>query len=118
MAIQFSAHDELIRVPPHLLLRDMDDAKFALFLNRSLADKLKAVGVYANEYKLAEYSRHRMRIELPPGKFQVPMLFANEELADEWVRVMNDLSPFCISFSDTTPRRRFPAVEVGDSLKI
>jgi hypothetical protein len=117
VAIQFSAHDGLLRIPPYLLLRDIDEAIFAIFLNRLLADKLQGVSVYANEYKLAEYPRSCMRIEAPPRTFRVPMCFDDAELADGWVRVMNDLSPFRISFSDTTPQRGFPAVDVGDSPK-
>jgi hypothetical protein len=113
LAIDFGT-DNLVRIPPYLLLRDVDEACFALFLNRALAEKLKTVSVYGNEYKLAEYSRENMRIERFDN-FRIPMCFANEELADGWVRVMNDLSPFRVSFSEKTPFRVFPAVDVEGS---
>jgi hypothetical protein len=105
-------YDSLIRIPPYLLLSDVDEAVFALFLNRSLANKLKAVRVYGNEYKLAEYSRESMRLDSPLEDPAIPMCFATAELADEWVRVMHDLSPFRLSFSEKTPLRIFPATEI------
>jgi hypothetical protein len=114
LAIQFRDADDFIRIPPYLLMRDIDDARFALFLNQSLADKLAAVSVYANEYELAKYSKSALRIDRLPGDFQVPMCFADSELADVWVCVRDDRSSsFHISFSDSTPRRRFSAIEVA-----
>lgn len=115
LAIQFDGATDFLRIPPYLLLRDIDDARFALFLNRSLADKLASICVYANEYELARYPREKLRIDGPLGNFGVPMCFAVSELGDVWVRVMHDLSAFRVSFSDWTPRRRFSAAEVGDS---
>ncbi len=109
--ISFS-NDSLIRIPPYLLLRDVDEVAFALFLNHSLANKIAVVRVYANEYKLAEYSRKDMKMDLPFVKFEIPMCFADVELADEWVRIMNDLSPFRVSFSERTPLRTFSAGEI------
>jgi hypothetical protein len=111
IVINFGSHG-LFRVLPYLLLRDVDEARLAFFLNRSLADKLKAVQVYGNEYKLAEYSREIMRIDRAVGNFEIPLFFAEEELADEWVRVMHDLSPFRVSFSERTPLRVYPAIEI------
>jgi len=115
LAIQFDGASSFLRMPPYLLLRDIDEATFALFLNRSLAEKLATVRVLANEYELASYARKELRIDEPYANFGIPMCFTEEELADTWVRVMHDLSPFRISFSDTTPRRRFSAVEISDS---
>ncbi|MGC1648181.1 MAG: hypothetical protein WA741_20355 [Candidatus Sulfotelmatobacter sp.] len=113
LVIRFDGFTDFMRIPPYLLLRDIDDANFALFLNRSLADKLATVCVYANEYELPKYSKTQLRIDRPFGNFGVPMVFADSELSDEWVRVMHDLSPFRVSFSDSTPRRRFSAAEVN-----
>jgi hypothetical protein len=39
VVINFS-NEGLIRIPPYLLLRDVDEAVFALLLNRSLANKI------------------------------------------------------------------------------
>jgi hypothetical protein len=114
LAIQFDEANSFMRIPPYLLLRDIDDARFALFLNRSLADKVAVIRAYANEYELAAYPKSELRVDKPNGDFGVPMCFAEVELADSWVRVMHDLSAFRISFSDWTPRRRFPAVEVSE----
>ncbi len=115
LAIQFNGHTSFIRVTPYLLLRDVDEASFALFLNQSLADKLAFVQVLANEYELARYSRNQLRIDKLSGNLRIPMCFAESELADRWVRVMHDLSPFRVSFSDSTPKRRFAASDVGGS---
>jgi hypothetical protein len=111
LVINFGSHG-FFRVPPYLLLRDVDEARLVFFLNRSLAEKLKAVQVYGNEYKLAEYSRDIMRIDQTMGNFEIPLFFAEQELADGWVRIMHDLSPFRVSFSERTPSRVFPAIEI------
>ena len=76
LAIQFDGATDFFRIPPYLLLRDIDDARFALFLNRSLADKLASIRVYANEYELARYPREKIRIDRPLGNVGVPMCFA------------------------------------------
>lgn len=113
LAIQFDGASDFLRVPPYLLLRDIDEARFALFLNQSLADKLAAVRVYANEYELAKYPKNELRIEKSSKQFRLPMYFADSELTDAWVRVMHELSAFHVSFSGSTPKRRFSAVEVN-----
>jgi len=94
----------------------VDDARFGLFLNKSLAEKMTAMGVYANEYELARYPRSALRIEELSRGFRIPMCFADSELADAWVCVRHgSSSSFHLSFSDYTPRRRFSAAEVANS---
>lgn len=114
IAIRFDGGTEFIRIPPYLLLRDMNDARFGLFLNKSLAEKVAVVGAYANEYELANYPRSALRIEELPRGFRIPMCFADSELSDGWVCMRHgSSSSFELSFSEHTPRRRFSAAEVG-----
>ena len=80
-------------------------------MNKSLADKLKAIRVYSNQYKLAEYSCDSVPIEACRG-FKIPMIFAEEELADPRVRIMHGISAFDITFTEKTPFRTFSAVEI------
>lgn len=116
IVIRFDGNTDFVRIPPYLLLRDIDDARFGLFLNRSLADKLAVLSVHANEYELAKYPRSALRIDQLDRNFRIPMCFADSELADSWVCVRDGRSSsFHLSFSDCTPRRRFSAAEVGDS---
>lgn len=110
--VEFS-YSAFYRVPPYLLLRDLDEASFALFLNRALADRVQSIHVYANEYKLGQYLREALRIDTPPAeRAGIPMHFAESELADEWVRIMNGIAAFRVSFSDTTPLRVIRAAEI------
>jgi hypothetical protein len=104
------------RVPPYLMLRDMDGCTFALFANRSLAEKLKTIHVSGNEYKLAEFSSERIRIDEPNSLAYFPYRFTRQELSDPWVRIMSGASPFGLSFSDFTPLRMYAPEIVSDSL--
>jgi hypothetical protein len=116
IAIRFSGDTDFIRIPPYLLFRDIDEARFALFLNQSLADKVAAISVYANEYELAKYPKSAFRVNKISRDFRIPMCFADSELTDAWVKVTDgSSSTFHLSFSDYTPKRRFVAPEVGSS---
>lgn len=112
IAIQFDGHTDFVRTPPYLILRDMDNARFVLFLNKSLAGKTASIRVCANEYELARYGREELGIDAPPGGFS-PMCFADSELRDTWIRIAHrGESSFTLSFSDSTPSRRFSAIDV------
>jgi hypothetical protein len=98
---------------PYLSLSDLDGCTFALFLNRSLANKLKVIHVYGNEYKLGDYDRGKFSVGAPITRPQFPLLFTPEELSDEWVRIMSAFGPFRIHFSSTTPARLFEPRKLG-----
>jgi hypothetical protein len=98
---------------PYLSLSDLDGCTFALFLNRSLANKLKVIHVYGNEYKLGDYDRGKFSVGGPITRPQFPLLFTPEELSDEWVRIMSVFGPFRIHFSRTTPARLFEPRKLG-----
>ena len=106
--------DELFRVRPYLELRDLDGAKFVLLLNQSLFEKLETIRVFANEYKVAEFSKDAFQAEPPYGPLNLPIVFSKEELADPWVIVRKrGASTFQISFSETTPTRFFSPIDIG-----
>jgi hypothetical protein len=105
-----------VRVPPYLMLRDLDEASLLLFLNRSLAERVKAIRVYGNEYLLTYFVRDKIKIAPAPANFRAPMHFTKDELADEWTILSNDLSSFRLSFSENTPTRLYPAADVGPKL--
>jgi len=103
----------LFRFGSYLCLSDLDGSMLALFVNRSLADKVKAIHFYGNEYKLGEHGAFRK--DKPVSEFRPDALFTPDELADEWVRIMKD-GPFRIQFSETTPVRVFEPIEASNSL--
>ena len=113
---QFGYGGGLFRIGPYLRLSDLNECMLALFVNRSLADKIKAVHIYGNEYKLGDHGSETFRTDAPLEKFQPGLLFTPEELSDEWVRIMKDIGPFRVRFSEVTPVRLFEPIEATNSL--
>ncbi len=123
IAVHYSHDDPLIRFRPRLQLRDLKDCVFMPVLNRSLADKLHSIQVFANGYKLADIGADDFRIDDTPFKSRVPDCFTPDELSDPWVRMRPSemSSTFHLRFTSTTPRRMFsheepretPAPEAG-----
>lgn len=107
-----------LRLRPHLRLSDLDGCMFALLLSRNLAEKIKSVHVYGNEYKLGEFNGSAIGIETGYDKLDVDLVFSNEELKDQWVRVMSKFGPFRLNFSKTTPLRMNEPTEIIDTLSI
>ncbi|RUX25824.1 hypothetical protein EOA13_25810 [Mesorhizobium sp. M7A.F.Ca.US.011.01.1.1] len=105
------------RFGPYLRLSDIDDSMIALFMNKSLAEKVKAIHFFGNQYKLAEYERDGFRIDTH-GKFEPNLIFTPSELTDEWRRIMRNFGPFSIRYSEMTPIRLFEPVEVSNSLPV
>ncbi len=112
------AHDHsLIRPFPRLSLKDLDEAAWVPMLNRSLAEKIKAIHVYANGYKLLELLRSEFSIDATPFDPEIPIAFTQDELQDPWVRLRPQMaSTFEISFSRHTPRRLFDSPKIADNL--
>jgi hypothetical protein len=113
IGIQFS-QDTFIRLMSLPNLLDLDESMFLFYLNRSLADKVDSIQIYANEYKLKEIRRDGFKIENDfRGKKGVSLVFSDEELADTWVTLAPpEASTFRIRFSEQTPRRFLSAEEV------
>jgi hypothetical protein len=109
--------DSFIRFMSGPTLQDLDDCSFFFCLNRRLAEKVKVLHIYANEYKLTEISGCGFRIDTSSFKPPVPRFFSDEELADPWVELRPEIaSSFQIRFSEQTPKRFFNASEVADSV--
>lgn len=103
-------HDRghIIRYQPRIQLRDIDGAHYLPMLNRSLAEKVKAISVYANGYKLDDFPKSTFFIDIMEFKAKIPVKLSANELADPWVRIRpNQASAFVISFSNRTPLRLF-----------
>jgi hypothetical protein len=84
-------HFREVPIPPYLTLRDMDGCSFALFANRSLAEKIKVIHVSGNEYQLAEFTGQRIRIDKPNSDPYFPYPFSSQELSDPWPRITEEL---------------------------
>lgn len=100
--------DNFIRFFPGLRLRDIDEAMFLPFINKSLAEKVKAVYVYSNGYKLQEISSSSFYIDESEFNPLIPVIFSENELKDPWVRLRpKNSSTFKIKFFEETPKRMF-----------
>lgn len=111
--------DDFIRYMPTISLRDLDEAMFLPILNKSLAEKLKAIHVYSDGYKIQEYSSDDFSIDSSEFKSSIPAEFSDEELGDPWVRIRpsNFSSAFQIDFFGKTPKRMFMPEQVEDSVE-
>ena len=115
--VRYSHDDPLIRFRPRLELRDLDGCMFLPVLNRSLAEKLQSVEVFANGYKLAQIGPEDFIIDSSSYESKMLDTFTAEELDDSWVRLRpsNRSSAFCLHFNSTTPRRMFEYEETPDT---
>ncbi|MEB4782133.1 hypothetical protein P5G60_10275 [Paenibacillus jamilae] len=102
----------LIRPFPSLSLRDLDQAMFLVFVNKSLAEKINTIHVYSNGYKIREINSSQFHIDYSECAPSFPVKFLENELCDPWVRVRpKNASIFRISFFDETPKRMFVTVK-------
>ena len=84
---RYSHDDPLVRFRPRLQLRDLNDCMFMPVLNRSLADKLHSVQVFANGYKLSDIRPSDFLVDYSPFTAELSGSFTDKELADPWVRI-------------------------------
>ena len=92
-----------------ITLNNLGDAFFAFFANESLARRIVAIEVFANEYLLWSASEPDIRIDAPNGEVSTPWKFSEEELSDSWVRIMTKKGTPSLNFSSATPRRMWDA---------
>lgn len=112
-------HDDFIRLRPRLALKDIDEAMIMPIINQGLADKLRAIHVYANGYKLHDIQREDFRIDATAFDTSIPVEFTEDELGDPWVRVRpTSASAFSLSFYERTPKRLFLSPETVDTLSL
>lgn len=112
-------HDDFIRIFPRPRLKDFDGAMYLPILNCSFAEKVSAIHVYANGYKIDELTREDIRIDPSDFELKIPAIFTSDEMKDQWVRIRpsNFSSSFRVSFSNRTPRRLFDSPLTNDSLE-
>lgn len=109
-------HDSgFLRFQPRLSLRDFDGATYLPLLSASFAQKVAAIHIIANGYKLAEIKPAGMRIDSSKVSFDFPADLAAIGANDPWVRIRGEVSSaFMLDFSSWTPRRRFVSRDVPD----
>jgi hypothetical protein len=108
-----------IRFFPVISLRDLDDAMFLPFVNKSLAEKVKAIHIYSNGYKLQEIGLTDIDIDTTEVNPNFPIQFDDEEIKDQWVRIRpKGSSAFHMRFFENTPKRLFVSSQVEDSLEV
>lgn len=101
--------DSFIRFEPVLTLMDFDECMLMPMLNKSLAEKLECIRIFANGYMLLDLDKNAFVIdssEFSPG---LDESFSGDELSDPWVRIRpaNFSSAFGLSFVDSVPVRMF-----------
>lgn len=117
----YNHDDSVIRFRPRLSLCNLDQAVIMPMVNRSLAERLSTIHIYANGYKLRAIGRDDFlidRSDFDLGK--PPIEFGQQELRDPWVRIRPSTyaSAFEISFEEYTPRRLFFSKPIQDSLSV
>jgi hypothetical protein len=118
ITIRYRHDDSIIRFRPRVMLRDIDEATIMPVLNRSLAEKLKAIHIYANGYKLQEIAGPDLMLDRSNFDPEIQMEFTEKELSDPWVRIRpaEVASAFNISFSNRTPKKLYLSEPIYDSL--
>lgn len=111
--------DSLVRMMPGPLLTDFDDAMYIFFCNKSLADKIESIHIYANGYKLEEHTADDIFTDATTFDPELPVKFDETELGDPWVRIRpsGGSSAFHFRFFDSTPTRLSTPEQVRDSLQ-
>jgi hypothetical protein len=109
-------HDDFIRFRPRLAFKDIDQATIMPMINRSLAQKLNTIHIYANGYKLDEIKREDFRIDETEFDPDIPVEFTSEELSDPWIRIRPSGvgSSFSLAFYTRTPKRLFSSRQIVD----
>lgn len=109
--------DSFIRFSHGLSLRDLDEAMFLPMANKSLAEKVKAIHIYSNGYKLQEVICSESMIDSTEFDPNIPVELSPDELKDPWVRIRPEsASAFHIRFFDETPKRMFVPNQVVNSI--
>lgn len=112
-------HDDVVRFFPRPRLKDFDGAMYLPIVSQSFAEKVAAIHVYANGYKIEEITSDDFELDTSHFDPKIPATFLPVELNDQWVRIRpsNHSSAFHVSFSNRTPRRIFDSPLTNDSLE-
>ncbi|ERP90040.1 hypothetical protein Q670_14175 [Alcanivorax sp. P2S70] len=111
--------NSFIRYFPTICLKDLDDAMFLPIANKSLAEKVKAIHIYSNGYKIQEIGSEDFKVDVEAFQPAIPVEFTSQELEDPWVRIRPSemSSAFHIRFFEKTPKRMFVPDQVQNSLE-
>lgn len=93
-------------------LKDLDECLFVFFVTKSLSSKIKGIKIHANEYRVWYASIGELSVDKPSDDVDTPWYFTEDELKDEWVRIMPSSGVGRFVFSDVTPVRSFDAREL------
>lgn len=101
--------DSFIRFEPVLSLMDFDECMLMPILNKSLAEKLEGIRIFANGYMLLDLDKKAFGIDSSNFELDLVEAFSKEELSDPWVRIRpaEFSSTFNFSFVDNIPVRMF-----------
>ncbi|VVP26998.1 hypothetical protein PS903_04057 [Pseudomonas fluorescens] len=111
--------NSFIRFEPTLTLMDFDECMFMPILNKSLAEKLERVRIFANGYLLYDSGKSAFWIDDSKFGLELDQAFSEDELSDPWVRVRPAMLSSChqLSFSDNIPVRMFQSKKATSELK-
>lgn len=101
--------DSFIRFEPVLSLMDFDECMLMPILNKSLAEKLEGIRIFANGYMLLDLDKKAFGIDSSKFELELGEAFSEDELSDPWVRIRpaEFSSGFSLSFVDNVPVRMF-----------
>lgn len=117
IVVRYSHDPGLVRFGPRITLRDLNESFFLPVVNKSLAEKIKSIQVFANGYELANYGPDDIIIDTTFCDFEIPGNFSPDELSDPWVRIRwKNASMFFLEFREMTPRRTFEHQELSDRI--
>ena len=100
-------------------LRDLDKSNLIILLNRSFAEKVKAVHIYSDSFMIQKFHSNEFGTSSPKTDIELPD-FSEEELTDPWVRLFPSpysYEDFLIDFSRKTPKRMFAPQQEEESFE-
>lgn len=88
---------------------DFDECMLMPILNKSLAEKLEGIRIFANGYMLLDLDKKAFEIDSSEFELDLAEAFSGDELSDPWVRIRpaDFSSAFNLSFVDNVPVRMF-----------
>lgn len=113
LAVSYTT-DSFIRIEPVLSLMDFDQCTLMPILNKSLAEKLESIRIYANGYMLLDLKKTSFGIDDSEFDLELDGAFSEDELSDPWVRIRPTefCSAFNLSFTENVPVRMFKSKKV------